>query len=225
YLISFPPQHTTRLPLGRCTRAMLVYDIETKALLFVKDNWRAEKLEKEGEIHKTLSEANVPHLAKFDRGNNIKDSSTCTDAFYKEGRWASKPNLMTRFHLHRQLLKIIGKSLTEFSSLHELVSAIRDAMECHDRAYFDCKILHQDISVGNVIITPKGEGILIDWELALRMDNIALSSRRPDRTGTWQFMSAKVLEIPSLAQDIEDDHESAFWVLVWTALHYTASSA
>jgi thiamine kinase-like enzyme len=28
------------------------------------------------------------------------------------------------------------------------------------------KILHRDISVGNILITSQGNGILIDWELS-----------------------------------------------------------
>src|SRR6266704_1536331 len=39
--------------------------------------------------------------------------------------------------------------------------------------------------------------------------------------GTWQFMSAKLLSEPHLNQGIEDDRESAFYVLLYLGLLYT----
>ena len=36
----------------------------------------------------------------------------------------------------------------------------------HSHAFEDAKILHRDISAGNIILTSEGRGLLIDWELA-----------------------------------------------------------
>ena len=36
----------------------------------------------------------------------------------------------------------------------------------HGEAYTKARILHQDISLGNIIITENGRGILIDWDFA-----------------------------------------------------------
>ena len=41
-------------------------------------------------------------------------------------------------------------------------------------------ILHRDVSAGNIILTDEGRGLLIDWELAKKVDQGG--SRRPDRT-------------------------------------------
>ncbi|KIM40755.1 hypothetical protein M413DRAFT_56423, partial [Hebeloma cylindrosporum] len=89
----------------------------------------------------------------------------------------------------------------------------------HDAAYFDARILHRDISVGNILIH-NGKGLLIDWDLCLPLDRVVKGPRRPQRTGTWQFMSAAILKNPQKDHEISDDRESAFHVLTWTALCY-----
>ena len=52
--------------------------------------------------------------------------------------------------------------------------------QAHSHAFNVAKILHRDISAGNIIVTDEGKGLLIDWELAKMMDEGG--SRRPDRT-------------------------------------------
>ncbi|KIM39244.1 hypothetical protein M413DRAFT_48285, partial [Hebeloma cylindrosporum] len=91
----------------------------------------------------------------------------------------------------------------------------------HDAAYFDAKILHRDISVGNILIDKDGDGFLIDWDLCIRISDNPPSARRPQRTGTWQFISAALLRDPTQIQTIEDDRESALHVLSWLALRFS----
>ena len=52
----------------------------------------------------------------------------------------------------------------------------------HQHAYFDAGILHRNISVGNILITDEGKGLLINWDLCLNLNNDRASARRPDRT-------------------------------------------
>ena len=51
----------------------------------------------------------------------------------------------------------------------------------HTEAIENAKILHRDISVGNVIISDRG-GLLIDWDLAKDMEDLEKISRQPFRT-------------------------------------------
>ena len=39
----------------------------------------------------------------------------------------------------------------------------------HRDAYIKARILHRDVSAGNILITEKGSGILIDWDLSKRV--------------------------------------------------------
>ncbi|KAF9475139.1 hypothetical protein BDN70DRAFT_898422 [Pholiota conissans] len=79
----------------------------------------------------------------------------------------------------------------------------KDAIEgaAHDDSYFKAKVLHRDISAGNILITKNGLG-------------------SQSLKGTWQFMSARLLERPQAHQGIEDDRESAFWVILWIAVKH-----
>jgi hypothetical protein len=132
----------------------------------------------------------------------------------------------------RMRWKVNRHPLVVFSSILICVAA------AHDGAFFDARILHRDISVGNIIITNEGEGLLIDWDLCINLGNEDAAARRPERTvrvflyvfykivecyaqGTWQFMSAKLLSDTRLKQGIEDDRESAFYVLLYLGLLYT----
>ena len=54
------------------------------------------------------------------------------------------------------------------------------ASVAHTAAFFKAKVLHRDISVGNIIIH-NGEGLLIDWDLSVVMDKKS-KRRRQERT-------------------------------------------
>ncbi|KAF8518123.1 hypothetical protein BU17DRAFT_30085, partial [Hysterangium stoloniferum] len=59
----------------------------------------------------------------------------------------------------------------------------------HGDAYDKAKILHRDISSGNILITDTGGGLLIDWDLCKRLQDIYEGQAHIERTGTWQFMA------------------------------------
>ncbi|KAH7917962.1 hypothetical protein BV22DRAFT_1042082 [Leucogyrophana mollusca] len=98
-----------------------------------------------------------------------------------------------------------------------------DAVEAHKYAYESAKVLHRDVSAGNIILTA-GEALLIDWDLSKDIDRLKNQRRRRDRTGTWQFMSAAILKNPKLPQERKDDIESFLHVTSHTAIAYTPSA-
>ncbi|KAJ3004790.1 hypothetical protein NUW54_g4647 [Trametes sanguinea] len=111
----------------------------------------------------------------------------------------------------------------------------------HSLAYTNHRLLHRDISAGNVIIRPSlsadvdengnkeviWEGVLTDWELAKEIPVRDPSDpeapkevpRQPERTGTWQFMSVHyVRDHPKCPVSVADELESFFHVLLFYAV-------
>jgi hypothetical protein len=124
----------------------------------------------------------------------------------------------------RLIMTPIGKSLYEFSSFTELLSALRDAIIGHKRLYHTYHILHRDVSINNIVISPPGHtsaGVLIDLDLAIDINRLTKSGAS-HRTGTQDFMAVGVLEgEPHRARH---DLESFFFVLLWVASFYDASA-
>jgi serine/threonine protein kinase len=118
----------------------------------------------------------------------------------------------------------IGKPLYEFSSFTELLSALRDAIIGHKRLYHTYHILHRDVSINNIVISPPGHtsaGVLIDLDLAIDINRLTKSGAS-HRTGTQDFMAVGVLEgEPHRARH---DLESFFFVLLWIATFFDASA-
>jgi serine/threonine protein kinase len=83
----------------------------------------------------------------------------------------------------------------------------------------DAKILHRDISIGNIMLKiGEDDGFLIDLDLAIRLDR-QKASGAPSKTGTKVFMAIGTLygdEDHSFMHDLE----SFFWVLFWICVHW-----
>lgn len=110
-------------------------------------------------------------------------------------------------HHHRLVHGVVGRPLCTFDCTKQLVTAVLDALkgvlplscirgvtltherEAHSRAFELAKILHRDISAGNILLTDEGRGLLIDWELAKNVDQ---------RDGT---VSASVLPCHSVERE------------------------
>ncbi|KAG1779841.1 hypothetical protein EV702DRAFT_1043716 [Suillus placidus] len=218
------PQPVTKphSPVGRWTRACPAFDLVNKKLVMLKDSWRVSLPDvlPEGETYKLLMSKKVAHIPKciayHDVPPSIAQQSTQT-AKFGSAEWAL-PHLPLTPHTHHRLaLDIVGKNLTEFESSRQLVSSVRDALIAHKDAFELAKVLHRDLSVGNVVIY-KGKGYLIDWDLA-KLVNIN-GPRQTTRMGTWQFMSAYLVEHKYAIHSVKDDLESSFYVVLWTTLKF-----
>ncbi|KAH7908627.1 hypothetical protein BJ138DRAFT_1012409, partial [Hygrophoropsis aurantiaca] len=89
----------------------------------------------------------------------------------------------------------------------------------HREAVEHSNIPHRDASAGNILITKDRRGMLSDWDMAKTINTEG--ARQPGRTGTWLFMSARMLQNPGKTHDIQDDMESFVHVLIYIALIYT----
>jgi hypothetical protein len=129
FIISFPPKYTARSPFGRATRPMLAFNMETREVVFLKDYWRADVdgMEKEGEIYALLESKDVPNIAPFGKGNDVRDHTTLTHTLINE-EWACQSRVMVLLRLYRMSLNVVARHLITFNSSREFVSAIADAM-------------------------------------------------------------------------------------------------
>ncbi|KAK0439052.1 uncharacterized protein EV420DRAFT_1316297 [Desarmillaria tabescens] len=217
-------------PFGRSTRRSLAIDLDTSwGILFMKDYWREDsaRTAKESDIYGLLAQHKVPYVAEMEAGGDIPDMITITQEHVGGPLSHRFPDdevyLLPTLQAHRIFLKTVGRDLTTFCSVKGLVTCIADAMEAHQAAFDRACILHRDISVGNIMITPDHRGFLIDWDHCVILNNRG-DDKRICRTGTWQFMSAHLLASYGTVHTLVDDRESSVWVLLYVTLRHTRNS-
>ncbi|KIJ59739.1 hypothetical protein HYDPIDRAFT_100234 [Hydnomerulius pinastri MD-312] len=66
---------------------------------------------------------------------------------------------------------MVGRGLTTFTCTKELAQGVLDAVEAHWQIYEQAKILHRDISAGNIMLADEGRGVLVDWDLSNSRDH------------------------------------------------------
>ncbi|KAG2739839.1 hypothetical protein P692DRAFT_201657401, partial [Suillus brevipes Sb2] len=196
-------------PVGRGTRTCPAFDLLNKKVVMFKDSWRVSLPDVllEGETYRLLMSHKVRNIATCLAYHDLSSAA-----------WARSNTATTPHILHHLALNIVGNKLTKFQSSRQLVQSVRDALIAHKDAYELAKVLHRDLSVGNVIIY-KGVGILIDWDLA-KLITIQ-GPRQKNRTGTWQFMSGYLVSHSHAVHRVKDDLESSLYVLLWTGLKYS----
>ncbi|KAJ3510496.1 hypothetical protein NLJ89_g4634 [Agrocybe chaxingu] len=164
----------------------------TDKLVLLKDTWRLRDYPKEGDTYRDV----------------VGSSCVCGDM---QDIWP-RP-LKHRVHVHyRLVLDTVGDRLTQFESTWEMAQAVYCAMVAHFEAATKARILHRDISAGNIIMV-EGGGILIDWEFSKHLDE-------EGARGTRQFISIRLLLEDQIFHKIGDDLESFLYVLVWIAAKY-----
>ncbi|KAH9895253.1 hypothetical protein C8Q73DRAFT_693579 [Cubamyces lactineus] len=149
-----------------------------------------------------------------------------------------------RSHM-RMVIDDVGRPLTEFVSTREMVRAMRDAIKGHQLAWKDAKLLHRDVSVGNILIAdnPEGSkfvGFIHDFDYSSMEDDsdggdtrVKSAStidshdvpedlaRKKEHTGTFYFMAIEILTEPGVIHDAHHDLESFYWVLIWVFSRHT----
>ncbi|KAI0631767.1 hypothetical protein C8Q77DRAFT_1211054 [Trametes polyzona] len=144
-----------------------------------------------------------------------------------------------RRHMHyRLVVEEVAMPLRDFKGGYQLLTIIIDCIIAHKDAVNKAKIMHRDISGGNILIYPRAtsfgnsgkkhvawRGLLADWELSKPIGGVHDDrARQPERTGTWQYMSVAILLDHSKVVEISDELESFFHVLLYYALRYLRSN-
>ncbi|OCK78451.1 hypothetical protein K432DRAFT_427264 [Lepidopterella palustris CBS 459.81] len=123
-----------------------------------------------------------------------------------------------RNRVHRRLImRDIGKVIYEASSASGILIGLLGGIKGHE-SLLDAKILHRDISIGNIMLTmAEDDGFLIDLDLAVKIDR-ENASGAPSKTGTKVFMAIGALYGED--HNFMHDLESFFWVLFWVCVHW-----
>ena len=115
------------------------------------------------------------------------------------------------------ILSPAGRPLRTFKTLLELLQVLREAVKGHRSLFQQAKIVHQDVSAENIIITDaqsKGDpkGIMIDLDVAM---NLVIGTRtKGEVTGTRPFMTIGILR--KRPHTYRHDLESFLHVFLWT---------
>ncbi|KAI0079083.1 hypothetical protein K474DRAFT_1618198 [Panus rudis PR-1116 ss-1] len=205
-------------------------DFLSNRLVFLKDAWRTadSDLEKESDIYNDLKEHSVSFIPSVicagDVFCNGKPQRTTTGMFSVtipsiKGAKISRKSM--RKYVHHRVVQNLAFPLSTVRNARELIQVVRDALQSLIEAYKRGKRLHRDVSQGNVMISDAqglsdARGILNDWDVSLNLRKFV--SRKS--VGTWYYMSSELLIHPEKNNDIFDDLESMFWVLVYTAAQY-----
>ncbi|KAJ8507348.1 hypothetical protein ONZ45_g10272 [Pleurotus djamor] len=225
-------------PLGRGTKGWPAVEVtmgpegpefSTKPV-FLKEQWRGKDVTPEAETLKLLNKEKVDFVPTYVCGGDLGgDFQTTISHEYAEATWrnvsdnkAKVKKIEIRIHV-RVVTEEVGTPLEEFKSSRQMFSAIYDALRGHKDAYIKCGLLHRDISGGNILILENGKGLLNDWDLAIKIDEIK-NARTAERTGTWPFMSIALLGDPTKLHTVRDDLESFIWVVLFYGLHYLEST-
>ncbi|KAK0192848.1 hypothetical protein F5146DRAFT_979414 [Armillaria mellea] len=231
-VIAGPPISVPCNISGRATLGLPVYDIQTKKLCFLKDSWRDANLPEESTILRTLNDAGVRNVPTLVCGGVVGNQTT-TSHKYIDSPWnrGAHPSIpCTRKH-QRTLTEEVGYPLKKFKSSKQLTRVVYEAFLGHEDAFTICRILHRDVSGGNILIVydekvPEGihdgggRGLLNDWDMAIYIDELDKPARQAERTGTWQFMSIALLDERTKKHEPQDDFESFIYVMLYHGLRY-----
>lgn len=112
----------------------------------------------------------------------------------------------------------LGRPIRQFANIPELLEVLRDVVRVLQSLYIDARILHRDVAIKNLIITPQhsaneSKGVLIDFNATLDLDNV-----RPiePMVGSDGFMAIGILS--GQRHTYRHDLESLFYVFLWIAI-------
>ncbi|KAJ2367086.1 hypothetical protein IW150_005765, partial [Coemansia sp. RSA 2607] len=96
--------------------------------------------------------------------------------------------------VHRRLAATpFALPISQLRSVDELIVVVSDVMTAYMAIAHKCGILHRDISPNNIMFTRKPDGsvqgVLMDFDAAMPVEDSELESREPGMRGTFPFMS------------------------------------
>ncbi|RPD54528.1 hypothetical protein L226DRAFT_471918, partial [Lentinus tigrinus ALCF2SS1-7] len=221
--------------VGRGTRGFVAYDLTSQQVVFLKDSWRPDSEDIRSEFDNYMLITESKKMAESEKTNgklNIPTVLGGGDVEYNGVQRTRIPTTLYHPFIHfRLVLKEVCRHLEEFRNSYQLLQAVTYAYVAHQMIWEACKLLHRDISVGNILIhNPRDDsdpdsdyvvGLLADWDLAKTEGELMTEgATQQTRSGTWPFMSARLQQFPDKLHELADDIESFYHILNWcTLLH------
>ncbi|KAL1729116.1 hypothetical protein EV714DRAFT_213792 [Schizophyllum commune] len=225
---------------GICTRATLscpAWCPREDKVFFLKDSWRPLHAEREADVIRQLKEHGVRYAPALVCGGDLPDQQTITHVYLGDDYHIGEDKACRPTpRVHHRLVEHFYRPIWEFRSSKHLLQILKNACTCHREAVEKCHKLHRDLSFRNIMWDDeKQEGILVDWDMCAPTPSPADMARdptlnplaqlpsqsgRPDRTGTWLFMSSPLLKNQGKLHTVQDDLESLFWVALYIILLY-----
>ncbi|KAJ2655465.1 hypothetical protein IWW48_005525 [Coemansia sp. RSA 1200] len=228
---------------GRHTRCFLCRDDVLAENVVVKDAWAhsnrrtdsVKQQEKDGDLRDEVvfmqkirdclagrddlkgTFASITHggAVQILRHNSTLEDNT--DTVF--GELVQHPPNQCEFRVHRRIaMKPECVPLQNIENVDQLIVVVADVMAAHTAIATECRLLHRDISVNNMLFTKLPDntvrGVLIDFDCAKDMTDNDFGTR-PERTGTYPYMSINNLADSNVKRTQLDDWESLIYVLCW----------
>lgn len=199
---------------GRGTTCWLVKQPGGRDLL-IKDSWRTGERTPEHEYLKAARGVpGVVQMISYEYLGQTRDWRPVT--------YVGEAVLDNRGKL-RIVMEAHGPDLEHYKSRYQLVAALRDAIRAHRNLFTKARVLHRDISAGNILLGDDDDelaGFLIDLDMGVFHDSPPGELSAQMKTGTRRYQSQAVLasyhtppdnSLPP--HDFFDDLESFFYVL------------
>ena len=113
--------------IGRATRAFPVYHTEQKKLMFYKEGWQSNDVNRESETLRLLNHKNIPHVPTLVTGGDIPGHDTESQN-YVASVWDHKTSESVCLRKqHFILIEEVGTPVHEFESPKQFLEVTRDA--------------------------------------------------------------------------------------------------